>query len=42
MKLFNTILLLKNIVYENFDSSKIEDLKSIYKNLLFVKLEIDK
>ncbi|EJF05993.1 hypothetical protein ThvES_00019400 [Thiovulum sp. ES] len=29
-------------VSENFDSSKIEDLKSIYKNLLFVKNEIDK
>ena len=27
-------------VSDNFDSSKIEDLKSIYKNLVFVKNEI--
>lgn len=27
-------------VSENFDSTKIEDLKAIYKNLLFVKNEI--
>ncbi len=27
-------------VSENFDSTKIEDLKNIYKNLIFVKEEI--
>jgi len=27
-------------ISQNFDSTKIEDLKSIYKNLLFVKNEI--
>ena len=28
------------IVSKNFDSTKIEDLKDIYRNLLFVKNEI--
>lgn len=29
-----------NLISQNFDSTKIEDLKSIYKSLLFVKNEI--
>jgi len=30
----------KYFVSQNFDSTKIEDLKDIYKNLLFIKNEI--